>query len=142
MNKKHQELVELRVPVSEDYGSVVRLLISGLANRLGLPVEEVENLKLVVGEAFLTMVHHCEQAAGLLSLKWREVDDHISLSLSHPSGKTLRVSSSASLALLSTLGGQYDSRVVDGVQHLDLDFDIKYKENRPFIFHDRQDGQA
>jgi hypothetical protein len=141
MSKK-QELVELKVPVSADYVSVVRLLVSGLANRLGLPLEEVENLKLVVAEAFMTMVHSSEQAAGLLSLKWREVNDHISLSLAHPSGKTLRLSSSANLALLQTLGGSYDARLEDGVQHLDLDFDIKYKENRPFIFHERNDGRA
>jgi hypothetical protein len=142
MSKTQHEMVELKVPVSEEYVSVVRLLISGLANRLGLPVDEVENLKLVAGEAFMTMVNCSEHAVGLLSLKWREVNDHISLSLAHPSGKTLRLSSSASLALLHTLGGNYDSRVEDGVQHLDLDFDIKYKENRPFIFHDRSDGRA
>jgi hypothetical protein len=142
MSKKLDSSVELKVPVNGDYVSVVRLLVSGLATRLGLPVDEIENLKLVVGEAFLTIVAVTEQAVGLVSLRWREHENHISVSLSDPSGKHQSVTSAASLAVLRTLGGRYDSSVVDGVTHLDMDFEIKYKENRPFIFHDRRDGRA
>lgn len=142
MSNKFDGMVELRVPVSGEYVSVVRLLMSGLATRLGLPVEEIENLKLVVGEAFLTVVNQCQGVIGLMNLKWREHEDHITISLSDPSGEHRVVTNTAGLALLRNLGGKYDSSVVDGVAHLDMDFEIKYKENRPFIFHDRQDGRA
>ncbi|MCH7472475.1 hypothetical protein IIA79_05935 [bacterium] len=137
-----ENLVELKVPVSGDYVSVVRLLISGVATRLGLPLEEVENLKLVVGEAFLTIVEKCEKAEGLIKLKWQQDTKHVSVSLSDPSGMHQSVTSAASLALLKSLGGEYNSTVVDGVEHLDLDFQIKYKDDRPYILYEREAVQA
>ena len=134
--------VELRLPVDAGYASVVRLLISGLSARLGLPAGEIENLKLVIGEAFLTITEKCERAAGLINLTWRHAGEMITISISDPSGKHKSVTSAANLALLKTLGGNYDSTVVDGVEHLYLNFEIKYREDRPFLFHDREDGRA
>ena len=134
--------VELKVPVNDDYTSVVRLLISGLGTRLGLGIDEIENLKLVVGEAFLNIVDKCEKTTGLINLAWKQDQEHICVSISDPSGKHKSVTNTASLALLNKLGGEYNSSVVDGVEHLNLDFDIKYKEERPSLFHDRENGQA
>ena len=142
MKDTKKSTVELRIPVNADYASVVRLLISGLGARLGLPVSEIEDLKLVIGEAFLTVVEKCEQATGLINLMWQQEREQISVSISDPSGKHKSVTSAANLALLKTLGGKYDSTIVDGVEHLDLNFEIKYREDRPFLFHDREDGRA
>ena|SRR5690606_13936338 len=142
MLKNLDNLVELKVPVSEDYVSVVRLLVSGLGNRLGLPVSELENLKLMIGEAFLTIVAKCETQSGLINLKWKQDSDHISVSISDPSGKHKSVTNAANLALLSTMGGEVKSNVIDGIEHLDLNFEIKYRENRPYLFNDRTDGKA
>jgi len=136
------EQVELKVPVNAGYVSVVRLLISGLGVRLGLPVDELEDLKLVVGEVFLTIVQRCGTAVGLVHLKWRQDDRHISVSLSDPSGKHKHVAGAANLALLKQLGGVYNSTVVDGVEELNIDFDVKYKDDRPFIFDERPTGRA
>jgi hypothetical protein len=134
--------VELKVPVKEDYVSVVRLLVSGLANRLGLPIDELENLKLMIGEAFLAIIGKCEQASGLITLRWKEQAEHITVSLSDPSGKHKSVTNAASLVLMKRLGGTIGSEVIDGVEMLNLNFEIKYKEDRPFIFHDQPDGRA
>jgi len=134
--------VELKVPVNGDYASVVRLLISGLGTRLGLEYGELENLKLVASEAFLAIVDKCETAAGLISLAWREDAQHITVSISDPSGKHKSVTNAASMALLKKLGGEYTSSVVDGVEHLDIGFDIKHLDGRPVIFRDGTDGQA
>ncbi len=142
MTQQIDNNVELKVPVNESYISVVRLLVSGLANRLGLPIDELENLKLMVGEAFLAIVDKCEQTTGLISLRWKEHAEHITVSLSDPSGKHKSVTNAASLALMKRLGGTIGSEVIDGVEILNLDFDIKYKEDRPFIFHDQPDGRA
>lgn len=142
MNRVIDNKVELKVPVSEDYVSVVRLLISGLGNRLGLPVDEIENLKLVIGEAFLAVISKCEKTTGLVNLAWKQDEQHISVSISDPSGKHKSVTNAASLALLKQLGGEYNSSVVDGVEHLDINFEIKYQEERPFLFHERDSGQA
>jgi hypothetical protein len=142
MTQQIDSNVELKVPVKENYVSVVRLLVSGLANRLGLPIDELENLKLMIGEAFLAIVDKCEQTNGLITLRWKEQAEHITVSLSDPSGKHKSVTNTASLALLKRLGGTIGSEVIDGVEILNLDFDIKYSENRPFIFNDDTSGRA
>jgi hypothetical protein len=142
MSNKNTSLVELKVPVSPDYVSVVRLLVSGLATRLGLPVNELENLKLVVGEAFLTICDKAEKAAGLMRLGWKQDGANITVSLSDPSGKHKNITSTASLALLAKLGGELRSSEIDGVPQLDLGFTIRYKEDRPYIFNDKDNGRA
>ena len=141
MQHAFMNMVELKVPVNGDYVSVVRLLVSGLATRLGLPVDELENLKLVIGEAFLNVVEKVN-AGGLVTLKWREDSDHITVSIGHPALSEKEIIKSAGLSLLSQLGGSYDTSIVDGVEHLDLDFEIKHRDNRPFIFNGPKDGQA
>jgi hypothetical protein len=142
MTKISGNHVELKVPVAEDYVSVVRLLISGLSSRLGLPIDEIENLKLMVGEAFLAIVHKAEGMAGLMHLNWQQSDSQITISLSDPTGRHRSVMSSASIALVQELGGEVSSTVVDGVERVDLDFRLEYKQDRPFIFGDRGPGRA
>ena len=142
MTKLTEGSVELKVPVDSAYVSVVRLLISGLGTRIGLAVDEINKLKLVAGEAFLTVVENCEQTTGLVMLKWAETADNITISLFDSAGRRRNVISAASIALVQTLGGEYQDSVVDGMNRLDIGFAIKHRENRPFIFHDSGDGQA
>lgn len=139
-----EQNVELKVPVDATYVSVVRLLVSGLGTRLGLAVDEIENLKLVAGEAFLTLVEKCEQTLGLITLRWRQAEEHIAISLVDPSGKHRErtLANAASLALLQRLGGEYNSTIIDGVEHLNIDFKVKYEDDRPFIFNERKTGRA
>jgi hypothetical protein len=138
MTKVLDNRVELKVPVAADYVSVVRLLISSLGARLGLPISEIENLKLMVGEAFLTIVQKAESVPGLIHLAWKQDASHVTISMSDPSGRHKSVMNSASLSLLKNLGGEVTSTVVDGVEHVDLDFRINYRENRPFLFDDER----
>ena len=142
MSRSMEGNVELKIPVNAEYVSVIRLLISGLGARLGLDFEEVQKLKLVVGEAFLTVVDKCEQATGLIMLKWAEAETNITVSLFDPAGQRKSVINAANVALLKTLGGEYTDLVKDGMSRLDIGFQIKHKDNRPYIFHDRGDGQA
>lgn len=134
--------VELKVPVDPAYVSVVRLLVSGLATRLGLNVEDLEKLKLAIGEAFLTVVTQSQQASGLIRLKWAENEDCITVSLFDPAGQRREVVNAVELQLLKALGGEYHSTVVDGVDQLDIGFTIKYEEDRPFLFHEQEGGEA
>ena len=135
--------VELKVPVDGSYVSVVRLLVSGLGTRLGLPIGEIENLKLVAGEAFLTVVEKSATAPGLVQFKWHQDDKHVSIKISDPTGKHKEIMpNAANLALLQRLGGEYNTQVIDGTSVLNIDFDIKYQDERPFLFHERPDGRA
>jgi serine/threonine-protein kinase RsbW len=135
-------MVELKVPVDGTYVSVVRLLVSGLATRLGLAVDDIEDLKLVVGESFLAVVAKSAGPAGLVTLKWNQTQDRVNVRISDPTGKHKELINSANLALLKRLGGEYNTAVVDGHPALDLDFEIKYRDNRPFLFNERPDGRA
>jgi hypothetical protein len=134
--------VELKVPVDGTYASVVRLLVSGLATRLGLAIDDIEDLKLVVGESFLTVVAKSGGPAGLITVKWQQTPERVNIRISDPTGKHKELINSASVALLQRLGGEYNTAVVDGNPALDLGFDIKYRDNRPFLFNERPDGRA
>jgi hypothetical protein len=134
--------VELKVPVAEDYVGVVRLLISGLATRLGLPIDEIEDMKLMVGEAFLAIVSKAEQRAGLMHLNWKQSASQVTISLSDPTGRHHSTMQAASLALVASRGGEVSSSVVDGVEHVDLDFRLEYRQDRPSVFGDRGPGRA
>lgn len=46
-----QDIVELRIPRKPEYVSVARLAISGIASRMNFSYDEVEDIKLAVGEA-------------------------------------------------------------------------------------------
>jgi hypothetical protein len=134
--------VELKVPVDGTYTSVVRLLVSGLATRLGLAIDDIEDLKLVVGESFLTVVAKSAGPAGLISIKWQQTPERVNVRITDPTGKHKELINSANLALLQRLGGEYNTAVVDGAPALDLGFEIKYRDNRPFLFNERPDGRA
>jgi serine/threonine-protein kinase RsbW len=45
------DVIELTLPARVEYIGVVRLLISGIANRIGLSYDEIEDMKLAVAEA-------------------------------------------------------------------------------------------
>ena len=50
------EVITIRIPASPAYVQVVRLVVSGLASRLGFTIDDIEDLKIGVDElsAYLT----------------------------------------------------------------------------------------
>lgn len=52
------DYIELRVPAKPQFVSVVRLTVSGLATRIGFSYDEIEDLKIAIGEAVTNVVHH------------------------------------------------------------------------------------
>jgi len=53
-----RDLIEIRIPSKSEYVSVVRLTASGIANRLGFSYEDIEDIKIAVGEACVNCVQH------------------------------------------------------------------------------------
>ncbi|MHB2017809.1 MAG: ATP-binding protein [Candidatus Xenobia bacterium] len=49
--KSKSQTVELSVPASPEYVQLVRLVLAGVGNAMSLNLEEIEDLKLAVGEA-------------------------------------------------------------------------------------------
>ena len=60
-NQEHVQEIELVIPCIPDYVGVVRLAVSGIATRLNLPVEEIEDLKIAVSEACSNAVQYAHK---------------------------------------------------------------------------------
>lgn len=142
MAKIMEDRVELKIPIDTTYVSVIRLLVSGLATRLGLDIGEIEKLKLMVGEAFETIVARCDNLNGLIRLKWIQTEASVQVILSDPAGKHKTLTDSGSLAALKELGGHIAPGVKDGMDQLELGFKVRYEEDRPFLFNDSKDIKA
>ncbi|WP_017754817.1 anti-sigma B factor RsbW [Calidifontibacillus oryziterrae] len=52
------DFIEMKIPAKPDYISVIRLTISGIANRMGFSYEDIEDLKVALSEAVTNAVHH------------------------------------------------------------------------------------
>jgi serine/threonine-protein kinase RsbW len=61
------EVVRLSVPAALEYVRIVRLTASGVASRLGLDVDEIENLRVAVDELASTVV---DAASGDLEISF------------------------------------------------------------------------
>ncbi|MBM7571073.1 anti-sigma B factor RsbW [Aquibacillus albus] len=55
---KHFDFIELKVPAKAEYIGVVRLSVSGIANRMGFTYEDIEDLKVAISEAMTNAVTH------------------------------------------------------------------------------------
>lgn len=68
-NRPVADVIELKIPGVPDYLGVARLTVSGVANRMGFSFEEIEDIKLAVGEACSNAVKHAYRAAeGVIQL--------------------------------------------------------------------------
>lgn len=46
-----KDIIQISIPRKADYISIVRLTTSGIAHSIGLNVDEIEDLKMAIGEA-------------------------------------------------------------------------------------------
>ncbi|MCW2791543.1 MAG: anti-sigma factor [Nocardioides sp.] len=58
--------VELRLPADSAYVSVLRTTTAGLAARLDFPIDDIEDLRIAVGEASAMVLPEAEPASDLL----------------------------------------------------------------------------
>ncbi|MCL5291346.1 MAG: hypothetical protein M1548_02300 [Actinobacteria bacterium] len=62
METEAVDLVALKIPAIEEYSELLRLAVVGIANRLSFNLDEIEDIKLGVDEAFTIAVHNKEQS--------------------------------------------------------------------------------
>lgn len=65
------DVITLTLPARAEYVSIARLTVSGIANRMGFPYEDIEDIKLAVAEACTNVVEHaydCPQGNDQLRL--------------------------------------------------------------------------
>jgi hypothetical protein len=76
--------VELHLPADELMASPLRLLVSGLASRLGFTLDELDDLKLTLGEAFLAVVDKCKGQQGQITVRWSETPENLTVRITDP----------------------------------------------------------
>lgn len=52
------ETIELKIPAKAEYMNVVRLSIAGIGERMEFSVDDIEDIKMVVGEACINSIRH------------------------------------------------------------------------------------
>lgn len=58
MNENSNCTVSLTLPNAPEFVSVARLTLSGVANRMGFNVDDIEDLKVVISEACTNVLRH------------------------------------------------------------------------------------
>ncbi|MGV8145352.1 MAG: ATP-binding protein [Alkaliphilus sp.] len=66
--KTKQNQIKLSVPNKAEYLSVVRLTTSGIANRIGFDLDEIEDIKLAVAEACTNAMTHGKEEKGTYNI--------------------------------------------------------------------------
>ncbi|GEM_PF-5974641 len=103
MSGPKSETIEIRLPVSAEYLTALRLFVSGLAGRLGYTVEQIDELKLAIGEAFLTLVSRLDPQVGYVRIHWELGQNSLTVTLSDPAGKTRHLTTAPIYRVLDRL---------------------------------------
>lgn len=77
------DFVEMKVPAKPEYVGVIRLSLSGIANRMGFTYEVIEDLKVAISEAVTNVVSHAyKDHEGEVSLGFGIYDDRLEVMVS------------------------------------------------------------
>lgn len=83
-----EETVHLRIPAKAEYIEVVRLVLYGIAARMGFGYEEMEDMKVAVGEACNNAVLHAYQSdsPGTVSLAFEHTEHELRIAVKDEGG--------------------------------------------------------
>ncbi|MFC3882465.1 anti-sigma B factor RsbW [Bacillus songklensis] len=56
--KQAYDFVEMKIPAKPEYVAVIRLTLSGVANRMGFSYDDIEDMKIAISEACTNAVQH------------------------------------------------------------------------------------
>jgi serine/threonine-protein kinase RsbW len=72
------DFIEMKIPAKAEYVGVIRLTLSGIANRLGFSYEEIEDIKVAVSEAITNAVTHgYEKEKGEITIGFGVYEDRL-----------------------------------------------------------------
>ncbi|GGE23925.1 serine-protein kinase RsbW [Marinithermofilum abyssi] len=78
MKDQVKDLVEMTIPAKAEYVGVIRLAVSGIANRMGFHYDDIEDMKLAVAEACTNAVDHAYQGtSGQVQVAFQIYDDRL-----------------------------------------------------------------
>ncbi|NED97246.1 hypothetical protein G1H11_18260 [Phytoactinopolyspora alkaliphila] len=108
------DLVELSVPASSAYLAVLRTTSAGLGARLGLTLDDIEDLRIAVDEA-CAMLLPIAQANAHLNCRFQLHDDALEVIVSVAAARTeLPARDSFAWTVLSALAGEVYSSIDNG----------------------------
>jgi serine/threonine-protein kinase RsbW len=114
------DTVELRLPASGIYLSVLRTATAGLASRLDFTLDDIEDLRIAVDEACAMLLQQAP-ADTQLTCRFELRDDELSVSVSVPTQTGDQPSRDTfAWTVLAALAGTVDSSVEDGVVSISL----------------------
>ncbi len=114
--------VRISIPASPMYLSVVRLVTAGLAARMKLTVEDIDDLKIAVDELSAYLIG-AQGRDGTLEIHWQLHDDKIEISgrgRFSPSDKIRTELTELSQAILDTVVDTAALHARDGLPAFDL----------------------
>ena len=125
--------VELKLPPDEQMASPLRLLVSGLATRLGFTVDEIDDLKVSIGDSFLAVVEKCQTLKGAITVRWNETRENLGIRITDPSHTFTKVESFPILRVLEKIADEIT--VGEGEEPgIQIRFDLK--DRRKSLFRD------
>ncbi|MBM7705028.1 anti-sigma B factor RsbW [Metabacillus iocasae] len=77
--KQPYDFVEMKIPAKPDYVAIIRLTLSGVANRMGFSYDEIEDMKIAISEACTNAVQHAykEEETGEVTVGFGLFDDRL-----------------------------------------------------------------
>ncbi|PRO65893.1 anti-sigma B factor RsbW [Alkalicoccus urumqiensis] len=83
------EVIEMKVPARPEYVGVVRLTVSGVANRLGYSYDDIEDIKIAIAEACTNVVNHAyaqDSEDNTMHVAFTVHEDHLELMVADHGG--------------------------------------------------------
>src|SRR5690625_4566552 len=82
------DFIEMRFPAKAEYVGVIRLSISGIANRMGFSYEDIEDLKVAISEATSNAVTHAysSEDEGEITIGFGVYEDRIEVMVADHGG--------------------------------------------------------
>lgn len=80
-----QDYIEMRLPASAEYVSLIRLTLSGVFSRAGATYDDIEDAKIAVSEAVTNAVNHAYKdgaVVGMINLCFEIFEDKIKIIIS------------------------------------------------------------
>ncbi|MFD1067135.1 anti-sigma B factor RsbW [Oceanobacillus locisalsi] len=82
------DYIEMKVPAKAEYIGVMRLTLSGVANRVGFSYDAIEDLKVAISEAITNAVEHAyeEKESGEITVGFGVYDDRMEIMVADRGG--------------------------------------------------------
>ncbi|ARK28618.1 anti-sigma B factor RsbW [Halalkalibacter krulwichiae] len=79
MKQQEADHIQMSVPAKPEYVGVIRLTVSGIANRVGFTYDEIEDMKIAVAEACTNVVNHAYEEGGVMNVSFYLYEDKIEI---------------------------------------------------------------